>query len=62
MPNGDKTTLSVVIPTYNERDNIDDLIGRLTDALDTAGLNSRYKFIFIDDHSPDGTAEYLRQL
>ena len=62
MPNGDKTALSVVIPTYNERDNIDDLIGRLTGALDTAGLNGRYKFIFIDDHSPDGTAEYLRQL
>lgn len=62
MPNGYKTILSVVIPTYNERDNIDDLIGRLTNALNTAGLNNRYEFIFIDDHSPDGTAEYLRSL
>src|SRR3989344_4875182 len=62
MPNGDKTALSVVVPTYNERENIDDLTQRLMDALDVAGMRGRYKLIFIDDHPPDGTAEYLRQL
>src|SRR3989344_4447653 len=62
MPNGDKTALSVVIPTYNERENIDDLTQRLMGALDVAGMRGRYKLIFIDDHPPDGTAEYLRQL
>ena len=54
-------TLTVVIPTYNERDNLHELIGRLATALD--GL--AWELVFVDDDSPDDTAgliaEYARR-
>jgi dolichol-phosphate mannosyltransferase len=50
--------LAVVVPTYNERDNIKPLLDRLEVAL--AGL--RWEAIFVDDDSPDGTANLLRQI
>ena len=48
--------LAVVLPTYNERDNITEVIVRLEEALE--GL--RWELIFVDDDSPDGTAEIVR--
>lgn len=42
----------VVVPTYNERDNIQELVGRL---LDMPGLD----VLFVDDDSPDGTARLI---
>lgn len=51
-------SVTVVIPVYNERNNIEPLIGRLTSAL--AGFASSYQFLFIDDNSTDGTYELLR--
>ncbi len=51
-------TLTVVIPTYNERDNVPRLVERLRSAL--RGLD--YELLFIDDDSPDGTAEVIRGL
>ena len=50
--------LAVVIPVLNERDNIAPLVERLTDAL--AGI--RWEAIFVDDDSPDGTADTVRAL
>jgi glycosyltransferase involved in cell wall biosynthesis len=51
-----ETLVSVVIPTYNERQNVAPLLARLRDAL--AGIES--EIIFVDD-SDDGTpAEILR--
>jgi dolichol-phosphate mannosyltransferase len=50
--------LAVVIPTLNERDNIAILIHRLNAAL--AGI--RWEAIIVDDDSPDGTAELVREL
>lgn len=47
--------LAVVIPTYNEYDNIAELICRLEIALD--GLS--WELLFVDDDSPDGTAELI---
>jgi len=44
--------LAVVLPTFNERDNITLIIGRLASILE--GL--RWELIFVDDDSPDGTA------
>jgi len=43
---------SLVIPTYNERDNIKPLLDKLTKTL--AGLD--YEVLVVDDDSPDGTA------
>ena len=47
--------LAVVLPTYNERDNINEVIARLESAL--TGL--RWEAIFVDDDSPDQTAEVV---
>jgi dolichol-phosphate mannosyltransferase len=49
--------LSIVVPTFNERENIAELIGRLVLCL---GERS-WEVVFVDDDSPDGTAEVVRQ-
>jgi dolichol-phosphate mannosyltransferase len=49
--------LSIVVPTFNERENIAELIGRLVLCL---GERS-WEVIFVDDDSPDGTAEVVRK-
>jgi dolichol-phosphate mannosyltransferase len=50
--------LSVVIPTYKERPNIAPLLAALEAGLQ--GLN--WEVIFVDDHSPDHTADAVREL
>ena len=45
--------LAIVLPTFNERDNIPLVIARLTETLQ--GLS--WEAIFVDDDSPDGTAD-----
>jgi dolichol-phosphate mannosyltransferase len=50
--------LSVVIPTYKERDNVGPLIANLEAALQ--GIH--WEVIFVDDHSPDHTADAVREL
>ncbi|MGA8401341.1 MAG: glycosyltransferase family 2 protein, partial [Stellaceae bacterium] len=50
--------LSVVIPTLNERDNVPLIVERLNRALDGIA----WEVIFVDDDSPDGTAEAVRML
>lgn len=50
--------LAVVIPTYNERDNMAQLLDRLSVALD--GVN--YEVVIVDDDSPDGTSETVRRI
>jgi dolichol-phosphate mannosyltransferase len=50
--------LTVVIPTLNERDNIGPLVELLDTVLDTVG----WEVIFVDDDSPDGTADWIREI
>lgn len=50
-------TVAVVVPTYNEAENLPELARRLF-ALDIPGL----KLIIVDDNSPDGTGEVARGL
>jgi dolichol-phosphate mannosyltransferase len=50
--------LTVVAPTYNERDNLEPLVSALTVHLDGIA----WEVIFVDDDSPDGTAARVRQL
>ncbi|GAA0551333.1 dolichol-phosphate mannosyltransferase [Rhizomicrobium palustre] len=57
-PAGQETVLSMVIPTYNERGNVAELIRRLD--LTLAGIS--WEAIFVDDNSPDGTADALKQI
>lgn len=50
--------LTVVIPTYNEAENLPELVGRLQKVLD--GRN--YELLVVDDDSPDGTWELAEEL
>ena len=50
--------LSVIVPTFNERDNVTTLFRRLEAAL--AGV--AFEVVFVDDNSPDGTWEVVRAL
>jgi dolichol-phosphate mannosyltransferase len=50
--------VSVVIPTYNERDNVTPLVEKIDSAL--SGYN--HEILFIDDNSKDGTAELASAL
>ena len=50
--------LSIVIPTYNEGDNIVPLVERIDNAL--AGRD--YEILFVDDNSQDGTAAIIEDL
>lgn len=50
--------LVVVVPTFNEIANVE----RLADALDMVLAEVAWELIFVDDDSPDGTAERVREL
>ena len=50
--------ISVVVPTYNERDNVAVLVPRILSALH--GIEC--EVIVVDDASPDGTADAAREL
>lgn len=43
--------LSIIVPTYNEKQNLEELSRRIDDSL------KDYELIIVDDDSPDGTAE-----
>jgi dolichol-phosphate mannosyltransferase len=51
-------TISLIIPTYNEKDNIVPLVERIHKAL--SGCN--YEIVLVDDNSKDGTIEIARGL
>jgi len=46
--------VTVVIPTYNERENLEELVG--------AVLKHGYRILIVDDGSPDGTGTLANQL
>jgi dolichol-phosphate mannosyltransferase len=50
--------LSVIVPTFNERDNVTTLYRRL----ETALTGVAWEVIFVDDNSPDGTWDVVRTL
>jgi len=50
--------LSVIVPTFNERDNVLALFRRLKAAL----AEVAFEVVFVDDNSPDGTWQAVRAL
>ncbi|MDZ4200379.1 MAG: glycosyltransferase, partial [Kiritimatiellia bacterium] len=46
----------IIVPTYNEIENVDPLSVAVCSACPTADL------LFVDDHSPDGTGERIDEL
>lgn len=50
--------ISIIVPTYNESNNIEPLIRKIEAALPSVD----WEIIFVDDDSPDGTTQVVRQL
>jgi dolichol-phosphate mannosyltransferase len=55
LPDAVALDLAVILPTFNERENIPLVIERLTEAL----RDLKWEAIFVDDDSPDGTASVI---
>ncbi len=53
-------SLSVVIPLYNEQENVKDLHERLKTVLDRLGME--YEIIYVDDGSTDNTLSILEEI
>ena len=56
MPGGAVGPVAVVVPTYNERDNIEIIASRVRSAVPDADL------LVVDDNSPDGTGDIADKL
>ena len=48
-------TLGIVVPTYNEAENIKDLVIKIKDSLKETDIKTRV--LVVDDNSPDGTGK-----
>jgi glycosyltransferase involved in cell wall biosynthesis len=53
-------TISIVVPMYNEQENVRPLYARLTDVLNR--LRQPYELVFVDDGSRDQTPEILDEI
>ncbi|MEH2135664.1 glycosyltransferase [Nostoc sp.] len=58
---GESIYLSLVIPTYKERDNIKNVVSILSQLLDES-IPGNYELIVVDDDSPDRTWEIAQSL
>ena len=52
-------TLSIVVPLYNERDNVDALHAEIVSAMSATRSGDPWEVIYVDDGSSDGTHERL---
>jgi dolichol-phosphate mannosyltransferase len=52
--------LSIVIPTYNEKENIQSLIQKIQIEFEKSSIKG--EIIIVDDNSPDGTGDILEEL
>jgi glycosyltransferase involved in cell wall biosynthesis len=57
-----KTVLSIVIPCYNEQENVGPLFKKLRAVLDGKLNQYKYEMLFIDDGSKDSTLFKLHEL
>ncbi len=58
---GGSIQFSLVIPTYNERGNVDKMIQQLAHLLD-GFMPNKYELILVDDNSPDRTWQVAHEL
>lgn len=59
--NNQSVLFSLVIPTYKERDNVENVVRILSLTLDEF-IAGNYELIVVDDDSPDGTWEVAQSL
>ena len=61
LPEGEGIAFSLVVPTYNERHNLTELIARLKPHV-ISEVGDSYEIIVVDDNSPDRTWEIAAAL
>lgn len=49
-----------MIPTYNERENLEELVRRTSSACSKTGMN--FEIVIVDDNSPDGTGQVAESM
>ena len=54
-----KKLISIITPTYNEKDNINELCEKISKEM--SNLDYDYEHIVIDNHSNDGTVDKLKE-
>jgi glycosyltransferase involved in cell wall biosynthesis len=62
MPTSERPLISIVAPVYNERNNLAELVQRLTAACGPLENRYRFEFVLVDDGSVDDTLEVSRRL
>jgi polyisoprenyl-phosphate glycosyltransferase len=62
MPETEIPELSIVLPVFNEQDNLAELYRRLTSVLTDQLKLSHYELVFVDDFSKDNSWELINQL
>jgi len=60
MKNGESITITIIIPTYNEKENLPILVKSIFDVFQKNFLNG--EVIIVDDNSPDGTGRIADEL
>jgi dolichol-phosphate mannosyltransferase len=60
LPAEHPPVLSIIVPTYNERDRLPELVTSIFSAYDAHRLNG--ELIVVDDNSPDGTGALAEEL
>ncbi len=53
-------TLALIVPTYNERDRLPELVRAIFDVYGAAGIDGA--LVIVDDNSPDGTGQVADEL
>lgn len=56
----DTIDLTIVVPTYNERERLAELVRAVCEACDARGV--RLEMVIVDDNSPDGTGQVADEL
>ena len=56
-----ESKLSIGIPVYNEQENVQELVYRITDSMKNASIQN-YEIVFTDNHSTDMTMDVLKKL
>jgi glycosyltransferase involved in cell wall biosynthesis len=59
-PQGTSTEVSILVPLFNERENLEPLWAKIQEAM--APLGKRYEVFFVDDGSTDGSFQVLERL
>jgi dolichol-phosphate mannosyltransferase len=59
-PDPPTADLTMVLPTYNERERLAELVAALFGACESEGIN--LELVVVDDNSPDGTGEIAEDL